>query len=200
MVYRIFDDMKQCSEDEVRRMLARMPQQRRDKALRFKHLFGQYACLKSYEMLHQLMKEEGLCSEQDELLFCCSEHGKPFLPAFPQVHFNISHCKNALAVALDSHPVGIDVERFTFPQKTLLDYTMNAQEVEQVCQSATPDQTFAVLWTRKEALFKCFGTGITDDIKDTLTHHGTDVEMRTLVCPDKQYACSIAYQHTCHSN
>ena len=55
MLYQIFDDMTQCSEQEVARLLPLVSAQRREQALRFTHLFGQYCCLKSYEMLQQLL-------------------------------------------------------------------------------------------------------------------------------------------------
>jgi hypothetical protein len=43
----IFDDMAQVTEAEVQRMLPLVDEQRRNEALRYKHLFGQFACLKS---------------------------------------------------------------------------------------------------------------------------------------------------------
>ena len=39
----IFDDMSQVTEAEVRRMLLLVDRQRREEALRYKHLFGQFA-------------------------------------------------------------------------------------------------------------------------------------------------------------
>ena len=47
----IFDDMSQVTEAEVQRMLPLVDGQRRKEALRYKHLFGQFACLKSWLML-----------------------------------------------------------------------------------------------------------------------------------------------------
>ena len=42
MIYRIFDDMEQCTAEEVARLLPLVSDQRREQALRFSHLFGQY--------------------------------------------------------------------------------------------------------------------------------------------------------------
>ena len=52
----IFDDMTQVCEAEVQRMLPLVNEQRRSEALRYKHLFGQFACLKSWLMLKELLK------------------------------------------------------------------------------------------------------------------------------------------------
>lgn len=55
MHYLIFNDMTQCSEQEVARLLPLVSAQRREQALRYTHTFGQYCCLKSYELLQQLL-------------------------------------------------------------------------------------------------------------------------------------------------
>ena len=41
MQYCIFDDMNQCSEQEVARLLDIASKQRQEQALAYKHLFGQ---------------------------------------------------------------------------------------------------------------------------------------------------------------
>ena len=73
----IFDDMAQVTEDEVLRMLARVDEQRRQEALRYKHLFGQFACLKSWLMLEELLKPLGI----QDLEMNYNEHGKPLKSA-----------------------------------------------------------------------------------------------------------------------
>ena len=55
MLYKIFSDMTECSEQEVARLLPLVSEQRREQALRYTHTFGQYCCLKSYEMLTALL-------------------------------------------------------------------------------------------------------------------------------------------------
>ena len=59
MLYRIFDDMTQCNEQEVARLLPLVSAQRREQALGYKHTFGQYCCLQSYKMLCDLLAEWG---------------------------------------------------------------------------------------------------------------------------------------------
>ena len=56
----IFDDMSQATEAEVQRMLPLVDEQRRTEALRYRHLFGQFACLKSWLMLKELLKPLGI--------------------------------------------------------------------------------------------------------------------------------------------
>ena len=69
----IFDDMAQVTEAEVQMMLPLVDEQRRNEALRYKHLFGQFACLKSWLMLKELLKPLGI----NDLKMDYNEHGKP---------------------------------------------------------------------------------------------------------------------------
>lgn len=192
MRYIIFDDMDCCSEAEVRRLLPLASPQRREAALRFKHTFGQFACLKSYELLLQLLREEGLIAGTAKPSFVCGEHGKPALAGLPQVHFNISHCKAAIAVAIDCRPIGIDAERLIAPSDSLLRYCMSDDEAEQVRLSEHPDHAFTTLWTRKEAVFKLHGTGITSDIRTLLSHPDPAVALTAMLVPERGYAFCIA--------
>ena len=57
MRIKIFDHMDECTEAEVERMLPLVSARRREQALKYKHTFGQYCCLKSWLMLYELMDE-----------------------------------------------------------------------------------------------------------------------------------------------
>lgn len=183
----IFDDMAQVNESEVRRMLPIVDEQRRNEALRYKHLFGQFACLKSWLMLQDLLTPLGI----NDLEMVHNEHGKPFLVHHPEVFFNISHCKNGIAVAVDFSPVGIDIESFRSSNLSLLRKTMNATETEWILSSADPVETFTLFWTQKEAVVKMRGTGITDDLHHVLDGEGYRLE--THINREKRYAFSIAF-------
>ena len=183
----IFDDMAQVTETEVQRMLPLVDEQRRNEALRYKHLFGQFACLKSWLMLKELLKPLGI----NDLKMDYNEHGKPFLTHHPEVHFNLSHCKNGIAVVVDFSPVGIDIESFRKDNIALVRKTMNPAEAEWIRSSSDPVETFTQFWTKKEAVVKLRGTGITDDLHHVLDGEGYRLE--TQVNREKRYALSVAY-------
>ena len=183
----VFDDMSLCTDAEVERMLPSVPEPRRSDALRFKHTFGRFACLKSYLMLAQMLHEEfGL----DEFSMETGEHGKPFLTGHPEIHFNISHCQKAIAVVVSDQPVGIDVEAFRKYSESLLDKTMNETEKSAILASDAPQEKFAALWTCKEAVFKMQGTGITDNLHNILSG---GVTTGTKINREKGYALSVAW-------
>ena len=189
--YHVFDDISQCSEADVSRLLPLVSSQRREQALRYKHLFGQWACLKSYEMLSHLMQANEIDlhsghyaeSNYSSLEFSYNEYGKPYLQ-IPPIYFSISHCKEAIAVVFSDKEVGIDVEsRHRCVSEELIDKVMNEQErlfihlneteqqpcTRQLERLCTPQERFIALWTQKEAVLKLRGTGIMDDMKDVLT-------------------------------
>ena len=183
----IFDDMSQVSESEVQRMLPLVDAMRREEALRYKHLFGQFACLKSWLMLKELLKPLGISN----LTFCYNEHGKPLLKHYPDVHFNLSHCKNGIAAVIDFSPVGIDIESFRKSNLALVNKTMNPAEAEWIRSSSDPVESFTQYWTKKEAVVKLRGIGITDDLHHVLDGQGYRLE--THVNREKRYAWSVAY-------
>jgi 4'-phosphopantetheinyl transferase len=192
MTYFIFDDMAQCTEQEVARLLGVVSAQRRAQALAYKHLHGQYCCLKSYEMLiHLLHATPYACHTPPTFLY--NEHGQPRIEGGPC--FSISHCKNAIAVAISHSPIGIDIEHLRTAKPELVARTMNQGEQERIWQSENPDWAFTELWTQKEAVLKMLGTGITslDGIKNTLVALD-NIELQTKVNMDKQYAYSIAFR------
>ena len=183
----VFDDMTLCTDAEVERMLPLVPEPRRSTALSFKHTFGRFACLKSYLMLSELLHEEfGL----DEFSMETGEHGKPFLTGHPEIYFNISHCRKAIAVVVGDQPVGIDVEAFRKYSEGLLDKTMNEAEKADILSSEVPEEKFASYWTCKEAVFKMQGTGITDNLHHILSG---GVTTGTKINREKGYALSVAW-------
>ena len=183
----IFDDMTQVNEAEVQRMLPMVDEQRRKEALRYKHVFGQFTCLKSWLMLKELLKPLGIT----DLKMDFNEHGKPFLTHYRDVHFNLSHCKNGIAVVVDFFPVGIDIESFRKDNIALVGRTMNPTEAEWIYSSSDPVEIFTQFWTQKEAVVKLRGTGIIDDLHHVLDGKGYRLE--THINREKRYALSIAF-------
>ena len=70
----VFERMDECTELEVQRLLPLVSAQRREQALRYKHTFGQYCCLKSWLMLMNELGNERM-RELGEWQY--NEHVKP---------------------------------------------------------------------------------------------------------------------------
>ena len=151
---------------DLQAALADISDQRRKQALRFKHERGQRACVLAYQLLKKALREEyGIT---DNPLFEYGEHGKPLIVGHPDIHFNLSHCREAVVCVVSRHPVGIDVESVHRYKETLVRYTMNDCEQTQIFTAERPDAAFIRLWTMKEARLKLTGEGITNNLKTAL--------------------------------
>lgn len=185
MQYMIFDHMSACTEEEVARLKPVVSAQRREYAMRYKHLFGQWAALKSYEMLTQMLNKAGCENPTADWLY--SDQGKPYIEG--GLCFSISHCQKGLAVIVDTEPVGIDIEQIRSYNPSLVERTMNEREQASIHNSEDPARTFIRLWTQKEAYLKWKGTGITEDLQNCL-NDTRGCRFTTLEAPE--YICTLA--------
>lgn len=150
----------------VEKCITFFPKWRKEKMLRYKHLKGQIQCGLGYILLIHALREEGVFKEMPE--FSYNEHDKPFLKNYPGWYFNISHSKTAVCCVLSRKEMGIDIEEVGEYKESLAAYICNDKELESLHDSENKADDFYKLWTRKEAIFKMIGSGITNDIKDIL--------------------------------
>jgi 4'-phosphopantetheinyl transferase len=156
--------------------------QRREQALKFKFELGQRLCVLAYRLLKQGLREEyGIVGNP---IFEYNEHGKPSIVGHPEIHFNLSHCKEAVVCVVSDQPVGVDVESIREYRESLVHYTMNDEEIREIESAADPASVFIRLWTMKEATLKLIGTGISNDIKmviDTSRYKYTTVDRQRYI-------------------
>ena len=155
-------------EFDLEAALGEISEQRREQALKFKFELGQRLCVLAYQLLKQGLREEYGITENP--VFEYNEHGKPSIVGHPEIHFSLSHCKEAAACVISDHPVGIDVESIREYKEGLAHYAMNDEEVRRIEASDNPAAAFIRLWTMKEATLKLIGTGISDDLKTAIDH------------------------------
>ena len=183
------DDIQQIGPEQIGPLLSRLPQWRLEKALRFKHLSGQRECATAYLLLADALQTEYGITEVPP--FAYTEHGKPYLPDYPHLHFNLSHCSHAVLCALDDQPIGADVESIRAARPGLLRYTMSEAEQALITSSPQPDRTFTTLWTRKEALLKLTGEGVGSEMHHILLPQrlaDAGIQIHTTICQDYIYS------------
>ena len=97
--------------------------------------------------------------------------GQPIL-ATCNLHISITHCQDQIACAMDTAPVGIDMEALRPFRPGVLRHVCNDRETEYVLGGLVVSEEeitdvncierFFEVWTAKEAWFKKIGTGITN--------------------------------------
>lgn len=90
-----------------------------------------------------------------------NSYGKPFLPDYPQLHFNVSHSNKVVTIFFSDSPVGIDIEHIDSPHLKIADRFFANKEKEYVFSDDSQAITrFYEVWTRKEAYIKYLGKGL----------------------------------------
>ncbi len=94
------------------------------------------------------------------------EMGKPYFPAHPEVHFNLSHC-DGLAVCLYSeYECGADCESIRTYKPRTAERVCSQEELAALGNAQDKDFLFTRLWTLKEAYVKAIGIGISYPLRE----------------------------------
>ena len=88
-------------------------------------------------------------------------HGKPYLAGREDLYFSLSHTQGAAVCALSARPCGVDLEG---PRRINTALAARYFTAAEAAFARTP-QRFLIVWTRKEALLKRDGLGITVPLK-----------------------------------
>jgi 4'-phosphopantetheinyl transferase len=88
-----------------------------------------------------------------------NEYGKPYLESYPDFHFNISHTKNAIAIAISGSEIGVDIERLREPDLKIAHRFFTKNEVKYI-EAGDVAERFFEIWTKKEAYIKWQGKGL----------------------------------------
>ena len=187
------DHIADLSEEQTERLINSLPEWRREQALRYKQLQGRKECAIGYVELLRGLRERFDINEMHA--FAYNEHGKPYLKEHPDIHFSISHCKEAVGCFVSNRPCGLDIERIRTAKPDLVRHTMSPEEAESIFSNAFPDVAFTRIWTQKEAVLKLKGTGIVDDLHSVLKPDKLQgIELQTIENPYMGYVYTIAIQ------
>lgn len=96
------------------------------------------------------------------------KYDKPYLKKCP-LKFNLSHSGRVVMCAISNNSIGCDVEIINDYDHKLTNYCMNTDEINNLViddNLAVKSMNFYTLWTIKESIMKCLGSGLTIDPKD----------------------------------
>ncbi len=128
-----------------------------------------------------LLKEElarRLNTVPEEVRFFYNPNGKPYL-AGGELHFNLSHCQQAIAYVVSAQPAGIDIEAYdhrTDPWNSPANYLHEsiAQHITRCSTSDAKKIMFYRYWSCMEALVKLKGATLFS-VKSTFGAEGLDI-------------------------
>jgi 4'-phosphopantetheinyl transferase len=196
MYLQVFDHPQDVSQEELSHDLLLLPQWRRTKVLSYRFLIDQVLCAKAYLLLKQGLKS--VYGIDDNPKFHYVMHEKPVLTDYPDIHFNLSHCRRGVMCVIDDQPVGCDIEEIqTSIDEDLCHFCYNDSEVKSILSAADPCVEFTKLWTKKEAALKLTGEGINDDLPSLFTQNTLNrLTFDTTVRKDKGFVYTVCrYQH-----
>ncbi|MCX4027753.1 4'-phosphopantetheinyl transferase superfamily protein [Endozoicomonas sp. SM1973] len=148
-------DVSMLSAEEQQRGQRFVTEQLRLK-FRLSHYFKRIALAKFTE------------SQPDTLSFFSDEYGKPFLIDQPDCQFNLSHTDSAVAVVVCHQAAcGIDIEmpKAMNDRQGVAEYFMHPNEYIAWQEQRLSEDFFYKTWTKKEALTKAIGKGMSLNFK-----------------------------------
>jgi 4'-phosphopantetheinyl transferase len=140
------------------------------RADRFKYVID-YNCYVTVHALLRIELAKVLGVKARLINICLTDYGKPFIPD-TDLPFSISRAKNLFAFAIgeSNQYLGVDIEQVK-PEIDFMSITRNyfsASEQKLISSLKRRDdqkRTFFELWTRKEALLKAIGVGISGELR-----------------------------------
>ena len=151
MIY-FFDDYENfCAE----KFLEFLPENRIEKYNRLKRNSDRDNCVAAYLLLRYALRENGIDSFETEV----GVNGKPFLK-IEKIFFNISHCAEGVAVAVDAEPVGIDVQEIGNYNERVAKKFFTDCERKKINVSPDKAKAFTRIWTLKESAIKNEGKAL----------------------------------------
>ena len=179
MLY-IFDEVDKLDDLPMERL----SDERRDKALRYRFTLSRKLSVGVYLLLCLALKEEyGI---EEAVLFSYNENGKPFLKDYPHIHFNLSHCKKALACAVSDSEVGVDVQDIRPVSEKVAKRVLTENEYTGYKAAQSPDEYFCEIWAVKESFLKRTGQGIREDLRKISAE---SITKKTVYSGDGYFCC-----------
>lgn len=182
----VFDEFAQMNEEQLQQVLALLPFSDREKIRRYRTFDDRKSRAVTARILQKMLKDEfGICQP----VIGRNLHGKPYLAEYPKLFFNVSHCREACAVAFADCPVGIDVQEIRPFSQITAEKVCSESELAVLAGSGNPDRFFVRMWTMKESCVKMTGIGISNDLKRVDT---TKLEAEILTLERNNYYLAVS--------
>ena len=142
-------------------LLTHIGPEKQEKVRRYRKPESAHQVLWGELLLRALIREKiGLTNQH--IVFGTNKKGKPILISDPSLHFNLSHSGKWILCALDTEPVGVDIEKIKDITPGLVNVSLSSQERRVFKEMSPQDRLsyFFTLWTWKESFLKALGIGL----------------------------------------
>lgn len=150
-----------------RELLLRVPESRAARAREFIRSRNRHETVVAELLVRSLLARVSGASNSD-IVFECSEKGKPLLQGFSW-STGRSHSHGIVAAVVSPFDIGIDIERQRLAPLEVADRWLTPAEVHLLQRSGDPHRDFWTIWTRKEAWLKQRGGSLSDGVADMCT-------------------------------
>ena len=134
-------------KDNYSFIVSKVNKDRVEKALRFVNEKDQLLSLGGAYLFYKYLPKEEIK---------INSNGKPYLENGP--YFNLSHSGEYTVIAISNErDVGVDIERIDESKIEAIKYSLSEDDKKNV-----GDNNLFLLWSNKESLVKCMGTGFID--------------------------------------
>lgn len=119
--------------------------------------------------------------------------GKLYLTEYPGIYVNLSHSGDYAVCAVNTAPVGIDIQKRRECDIKMAERFFTVEEVKFINDSADRSSAFFEIWTKKESFVKAIGTGLTIPLNsfsvlaDKITYDGQEYQFRKYSVSQKGY-------------
>lgn len=160
MIYRLLN-LKNFTADKYAYAYSMLSSEKKTRIEKFKFPEDKMRSAAGDMLARQMISEQcGLPPEK--IIFRTNEYGKPFAEK-ADAHFSISHSEDYVLCAVNSTPIGADIEKIRDIPNSLIQKICTENEQRYIFETADCiSENFFKIWVSKEAYFKFTGTGIKD--------------------------------------
>ncbi|MCL1976475.1 MAG: 4'-phosphopantetheinyl transferase superfamily protein [Firmicutes bacterium] len=169
--------------------------EKQKKLLRYRHYIDKKLSLYA-DLLVRYLACKHLGLTNDALVFSQTNNGKPYLLGGYLFAFNLSHTRNAIAVAIAKRNVGVDIEKVVNNTnhidrcKICKEFFTTDEQNYVISEAEGRDWRFYEIWTRKEAYLKWKGEGFSLQVNNFSTlHTGQGVQINAI--PVGEYIITV---------
>ncbi|WP_335871256.1 4'-phosphopantetheinyl transferase family protein [Bacillus sp. 2205SS5-2] len=183
---------KDLPDDHFDRLLSLLTLEKQEKIKRFVFPMDALRSLVA-ELLSRYLVGIRLQLNNDQIHFEVNSYGKPFVKGPTDFHFNVSHAGTWVVCAIDTQPIGVDVEKTIPIDLKLADHFFSIKEQHDLNGLPHLEQQsyFFDLWCLKESYIKMVGKGLSIPL-DSFTF--SCLKQQIFFC--SEYEDSVVYSKT----